>query len=252
MTQYTFGTGQLFTTPVGGGAPLRFGALQDVSVDFSSDTKMLHGQYQYALDTARGKTKIEWKAASGNIDVASYNTFYFGGTVTTGGELIQVFNETGTVPASVAYTITVANGATFFQDLGVYNAATGLPYQQVASAPATGQYSVNSTTGVYTFNLAQASTPVLLNYLYTSAATGGNLTISNNLMGDVPSFQLILSQKYKAKSITMILYANISDKLSLPFKQDDYLVGEISGSAYADAANRIGRLSTTSITGGGG
>lgn len=57
--QYTFGTGNLYTTPVGGGAPFRFGALQDVGVDFSADVKQLFGQFQFPLDVARGKTKIE-------------------------------------------------------------------------------------------------------------------------------------------------------------------------------------------------
>lgn len=37
MTQYTFGTGQLYSVPTGGGNPLRIGALQDVSIEFSGD-----------------------------------------------------------------------------------------------------------------------------------------------------------------------------------------------------------------------
>jgi hypothetical protein len=93
MSQYVFGTGQLFATPVGGGAPLRFGALQDVSVDFSGDIKQLFGQYQFALDVARGKTKVEWKASTGNVDVNAFNQIFFGQTVTTGDELLQAINE---------------------------------------------------------------------------------------------------------------------------------------------------------------
>ena len=128
MTQYLFGTGQLFTTPVGGGAPLRIGALQDVSVEFSGDVKMLHGQYQFPLDVARGKTKIEGKIGTGNIDVAAFNSVFFGETVTNNSEVKQIFGEAVSVPATPGpYTVTAANGATFFQDLGVYDAVTGLP-----------------------------------------------------------------------------------------------------------------------------
>lgn len=252
MTQYVFGTGQLFATPVGGGAPLRFGALQDVSIDLSADTKELYGQYQYSLDAARGKTKVEWKASTGNIDVAAFNSIYFGQTVDSGaagGELIQAFNEAGTVPASTAYTITVANAAKFVMDLGVYNATTGLPLKQVSTNPATGEYSV-SALGVYTFNIAQASTNMLLNYLY-EGTTGGSVTVTNQLMGSTPRFQLVATQLYKGKSFTMILYSAISDKMSLPLKQDDYLISEISGMAHADDANRVLKMSTTSIVGGG-
>ena len=86
MTQYVFGTGQLYSIPTGGGNPLRIGALQDVSVEFSGDVKMLYGQYQFPLDVARGKTKIEGKIGSGNIDVAAFNTIFFGQTVTGNSE----------------------------------------------------------------------------------------------------------------------------------------------------------------------
>ncbi len=249
MSQYMFGTGQLFSTPVGGGAPLRFGALQDVSVDFNGDVKMLHGQYQFALDVARGKTKVEWKAASGNVDVKAYNSIFFGGTVDTGDELVQIFNEAASVPAT-PFQVTVAQAADFFMDLGVYNATTGLPLLQVPSGPTTGQYSV-SAGGVYTFAAADTLLPMLFNYLYEKASTGGSLEITNQLMGTTPKFQLVLSQVYDSKSFTLILYSNVADKLSLPLKQDDYLIGEISGSAQANSANAIGRMTTTSISGGG-
>jgi hypothetical protein len=251
MSQYVFGTGQLFALPVGGGAPLRFGALQDVSVDFNGDIKRLHGQYQYALDTARGKTNIDWKAASGNIDVEAFNQLFFGEEVDAGNELTQVINEAGSVPAMSTYTITAAHGADFVMDLGVYYAATGLPLTQVASgSEAVGKYSV-SAAGVYTFAAADASAAVLLNYLWENSAAGGSLELSNQLMGTTPKFQLVLSQTYDSKVFTLLLYSCVSEKLSLPLKQDDYLIAEMNGSAMADAANRVARITTTSITGGG-
>lgn len=250
MTQYVFGTGQLFSTPVGGGAPLKFGALQDVSVDFNGDIKQLFGQYQFALDVARGKTKIEWKASTGNIDAAAFNDIFFGEEVTTGDQLVQAINEEGTVPAMTTYTVTVTNGANFVMDLGVKLASDGTALKQVAATPGPLEYMV-SNAGVYTFNVAQASAAVLIDYLWEDAATGGSLDIGNQLMGTTPKFQLVLSQVYDGKNFTLILYSNVAEKLSLPLKQDDYLIGEISGQAFADAANRVGRLTTTSVSGGG-
>lgn len=251
MTQYVFGTGQLYSVPQGGGNPLRIGALQDVSVEFSGDVKMLYGQYQFPLDVARGKTKIEGKIGSGNIDVAAFNTIFFGQTVTGNSEKKQAINEAGSVPASSTYTITVANAATFSLDLGVTLVTTGQPLTQVASSPSAGQYSVSSG-GVYTFNVAQASAAVLINYLYTATtANSGTLNINNQLMGTTPKFQLVASQTYNNKVFTMLLYAITTEKLSLPLKQDDHLISEISFSAFADDLNRIGYMSTTSATGGG-
>lgn len=251
MTQYTFGTGQLYSVPTGGGNPLRIGALQDVSVEFSGDVKQLFGQYQFPLDVARGKTKIEGKIGSGNIDVAAFNTLFFGQTVTTASEKKQAINEAATVPAGAPYTVTVSNGASFVLDLGVTDVLTAQPLVQVASAPATGQYSVSSL-GVYTFNAAQTGKAMLINYLYTATTAGsGTVNLTNQLMGTTPKFQLVASQTYSGKVFTMMLYAITTEKLSLPLKQDDYLVSEISFQAFADDLNRIGYISTTSATGGG-
>lgn len=244
MAQYVFGTGQLYATPVGGGAPLRFGALQDVGVDFSADTKQLFGQYQFPLDVARGKTKIEWKASTGQIDVESFNQIYFGQTVVN-GEKIQVFNEVGAVPAVTPFTVTAANGANFFMDLGVYNRTTGMPLRQVAESPAAGEYSVNPETGVYTFAEADASLPVYLNYLWEKTGTGQSLDIANVLMGTTPKFQLVLSQIYNGKSMTMVLYSAVAEKLGLPLKQDDYLIAELGGQAQANDAGNVGFITTT-------
>jgi hypothetical protein len=244
MTQYVFGTGDLFFTAVAGSQPLKIGALQDVSVDFSSDVKQLYGQNQFPLDVARGKTKIEGKAASGNIDVSAFNSFFFGDTAET-GETLRAINEPGTVPAMSTYTVTVDEAATFVQDLGVYDALTGEPLVQVASMPASGQYSVDSSTGVYTFNMAQASDDMLFNYLYESASTGNTMVINNQLMGTTPKFRLVLSQLYNGQTFTLTLYSCVAEKLSLPLKQDDYLIADFSFQAQANAAGIIGYMSTT-------
>src|SRR6059058_5602047 len=103
MAQYSFGTGQLFALPVGGGAPLKVGALQDVSVDFQGDNKELHGQQQFALDVARGKSKITGKAGMGVMDADLFNNLFFGATTTTGEKKCAV-NEAGTVPAMTTFT----------------------------------------------------------------------------------------------------------------------------------------------------
>lgn len=253
MTQYVFGTGQLYATPIGGGAPLRIGALQDVSVEFSGDVKQLFGQYQFPLDVARGKTKIEGKIGTGNIDVSAFNQLFFGQTVTNNSQKVQAINEAATIPATPGpYTVTAANAADFYLDLGAYLVSTGQALRQVSGAPADGEYSVNVATGVYTFNAAQQGAAILLNYIYDSTTAGsGTLNINNQLMGVTPKFQIVASQTYNSQTFTMCLYSVVADKLSLPLKQDDYLVSEISYQAQANSANQIGFISTTSATGGG-
>lgn len=240
--QFSFGTGQLFALPVGGGAPLKFGALQDVSVDFQGDTKELFGQNQFALDVARGKTKITGKAGTGALDADLFNTLFFGGTTSVGQKKAAV-NEAASIPAGPGpYTITVTNGATFYLDLGVVVAATGVAYRQVATAPATGEYSV-SAAGVYTFAAADEGVAVLITYLYTDATTGKTLQITNNLMGNTPKFQAVLSEVYEGKYVTLVLYSCVSNKLTMPLKQDNYTIPEIDFSAQDPGSGTIGFLS---------
>jgi hypothetical protein len=243
MAQYVFGTGEVYITPVGGGVPLKVGALQDVSVEFSSDSKQLYGQYQFALDVARGKSKIEGKASSGQMNAELWNQVFFGQEVST-GQRKQAINEAGTVPAMATYTVTVTNAADFYMDLGVYDALTGLPLTQVPAMPGDGQYSV-SNAGVYTFNVAQAGDSMLFNYIYDDGAAGSTIELANLLMGATPKFQVVLSQTYQGKTITVVLYSCVSEKLSMPFKQDDYLVNEMDFQAQANDAGRIGFISVT-------
>jgi hypothetical protein len=249
MSQYQFGTGQLFATPVAGGAPLRFGALQDVNLEISGDTKQLHGQYQYALDVARSKAKVEWKASSGNIDVAAFNQLFFQQTVVA-GQPKYIQNEAGTIPAT-PFQLTAANGATFIMDLGVQDVLTGVTMKQVPSGtPNAGEYKVSSV-GVYTFAAADTGKAVLINYLFTETGVGGTVTVNNALMGNIPRFKLVLTNPYAGNQFTVILFSAICDKLGLPLKQDDYLIADMSGEAFADSAGRVLQIATTSIVGGG-
>lgn len=252
MSQYMFGTGQLFAVPDGGGNPLRMGALQDVSVEFSADIKTLHGQSQFPLAVARGKSKVEGKIGTANIDVSAYNEIYFGQPQgVTAGTTRQAINEAGAIPATPGpYTITVANDADFYLDLGVMDVTTGAAYKQVSGAPAAGQYSV--AAGVYTFNAADQGKAVLINYLYNDSSAGGTLELTNQLMGLAPYFQLVASQFFDNKVFTLVLYKVTAEKLSMPFKQDDFLIPEMGFQAQANDAGSIGFISTTSISGGGG
>lgn len=239
MTQrhYNFGTGNLYVTPVGGGDPLPLGALQDVSVDFTGDVKQLYGQSQFALDVARGKVKIEGKAKAGLIDLNLYNAVFFGQTVGA-GETLAAFNEAASIPAAAPYAVTAVNAAAFKTNLGVFYAGTGQKLSEVAAgSEAAGKYSLGA--GVYTFSPADAGKAVLLNYTYGSPGTGYNLQGANLLMGSLPTFQVVLANQFKGKTQTLTLYACVSSKLSLPFKQDDYQVAEVDFMAQDNGAGQV-------------
>jgi hypothetical protein len=247
MAQSVFGVGFLFATPSGTNpTPTRFGRLQDVSVDFSYDTKLLYGSNQYALEQARGKAKIELRATVGAIDPILFNNVYFGLTSAT-GETLNSIDETA-IPSAGSFT--VANGATFSQDLGLYNTITGLWMTRVASAPAAGQYAVNTTTGVYTTNTAQNGQSLRASYTYASAATGSSLAFTNQLMGSNVTFSVQLVNKFKGSDGTVrSLFLNFPavqcPKLSMPLKLDDFTLPQIDMSAQDNGSGNVFNYSMT-------
>src|SRR5580698_7986975 len=247
MAQSVFGVGFLFATPQGvNPTPMRFGRLQDVAVDFSYDAKLLYGSNQYALEQARGKAKIELKASVGVVDPALFNNIYFGLTTAT-GETLSSIDEAATPSAG---TFTVANGGTFSQDLGLYNTITGLWMTRVASAPAAGQYAVNTSTGVYTTNTAQNGQALRASYTYASSSTGTSLTFTNQLMGSGVVFSVQLVNKFKGSdSVTRSLFLNFPavqcPKLAMPLKLDDFTLPQLDMSAQDNGSGAVFNYSMT-------
>lgn len=246
MGQYVFGTGSLTVQNVGGGQPFKFASLMDVSVDISGDIKEMNGQYTFAQAVARGKSKIQCKATSGQFDVELFNSTFFGQTVAT-GSTAYAQGEQHSIPGTTPFTIMVTNETTFVQDMGVVYAATGASLTQVTGTPTTGQYSVSS--GTYTFAAADEGLAVLISYTYT-AVGGHTLAINNQLMGLAPQFQCTLADSFNnngvQQSLVMTLYACTSSKLSMPLKADDFLQTDIEWQAQANAAGQVGFISQSS------
>jgi hypothetical protein len=242
--QFEFGTGVLSgirTDVAGVQTPVRFGALQGVAVDFAGDVKELYAMQQYPISTARGKVKITGKAKVAEVRARMYNDLFFGLTQTTGGQKFA-FNESTTLGTGAA-SYTVANsGSTPLLDQGVFLVVDGTQLVAVSSAPGTLQYTFNAATGVYTFNAAQASTPIYANYTYT-VATGYNLTLSNPLMGVTPTFKATLMQQFRNQQLVLTLNACISTRLSYPTSVDDYVMQDLDFSSFADDGGNVGTWS---------
>lgn len=243
MTKYVFGAGSVYGIDAAGAA-LPFGVLQDISVEFNGDIKQLFGNQQFPVAVARGKSKIEGKSSFADFDAKTFNALFFNQSLAT-GSIRQAVNEAASVPGSSTYTVTAANGAQFDQNLSVFLVSTGLPLKQVALAatPAVGEYKVDPATGIYTFNVAQASAALLLNYLYKVPASGETLTIDNTIMGEAPTFGLILREKFQGKEMVLRLYSATSEKLGFGLKQDDFSIPELSFQCQANSAGKIGYLS---------
>lgn len=230
-TQLTDVTGAAIATPT----PVQFGALQDVSVDFSADIKKLFGSNSFPLVAARGKLSINCKAKSAQMNGALLNNIFFGFGMTS-SIVGDVFDTTGAVIPSTPFQITptVPSAGTWTVDLGVRN-ANSVPMTRVPSAPTTGQYSV--AAGVYTFAAADVGLTVYINFQYTATSTTAKkIAISNPVMGAAPTFRADLYLPYQGKQLVMVLSSCVATKLNFATKLDDFMIPEFDFEAYADAS----------------
>lgn len=242
--QYGFGPGSLYGIPSGGSTPFRFGAIQDFSMDIAASTKELFGQYQLPLLVQRGTMKPTGKAKAAQINAAVFNSIFFGQTTANTGVMNTSVDESATIPSSTAYTVQAANHLTFVADLGVTYAATGLPFQLVTTVAAIGQYSVNTSTGTYTFYLGDSGVAIKINYTYTTT-TGTILTINNQLLGTTPVFQLVFNQITNGNQTTLTFPCVTSNKFSFATKLEDFTIPEFDVSMFCNAAGQLCTISTT-------
>lgn len=243
--QLTFGAGDLFATllrdangnAVTNPTPIRVAGLQEMSIDFAGDIKQFHGQQRFALAVAQGKVKTTGKFKGALINGQALNTLFFGSGLTGGTMKAIQADTTGALVPTTPFTITptVPSSGTWADDLGVVS-ATGRVMTRVASAPTSGQYSVNA--GVYTFAAADVGVRMYISFSYTFSATDAKrIQLLNLPMGNTPQFKLFYQGAFQGKRSLVVLESVTSTKLMLfSTKNDDFSVPEIDFSAQADDA----------------
>jgi hypothetical protein len=254
MAQYSFGAGQLWGIPTSDAfgnaiaatvaSPVLFGVLQEVSVEIDFDNKMLFGQNQFPVAVGRGKGKVGAKAKMAQLNGSLINSLFFGQTMTS-GIYSTVYDTTGSVIPTTPFQTTpvVPSSGTWAVDLGVRD-SNGIPLVRVASAPATGQYSV--TAGVYTFNIAQQGNTVFISFQYTATSTSAKRsTVQNVPMGYAPTFRADLTTIYQGRNFTLTFPTCIASKLSFATKLDDFNVPDFDFDVFADASGNVMTWATT-------
>lgn len=246
MSQYVFGSGVLWATPlvdafgntVTNGTPIQLAVCQEIGMDESFETKQLYGQNQFPVDVGRGKGSLSVKAKFAQVNGLTVSSLYFGQTLATGLNG-YVFDTTGALIPTTPFTITptIPSSGTFVNDVGVRD-ANGVPMTKVASGPTTGQYSV--AAGVFTFAAADTGKRVFISYAYsaTNVQVPGStkMTINNLPMGSAPIVKLDVWFTKNGKQFSTQYPKAMASKLGWQSKQDDYMVPEIEFMCFADDA----------------
>ncbi len=239
---YSFGSGVLFgtRTDTANATPINFGLVQEVTIDETATIKELYGQNQRPVAIARGTIKTTGKAKVARISGVAFGNLFYGVTPAA-GQTATSFAEGPTAIPATPFAITVANAATYADDAGVTNSATGLPLTLVASGPTAGQYSVNLSTGVYTFSSADnvSGVKVQISYTYTIAATGQKIIVANQLLGTTPTFKAKFYTTFQGQAISVQINNATASKLSFQTKLEDFIMPEFDFSCFADAAGNV-------------
>ena len=223
--------------------PIRL-LLQEVTVEFKGDLKKLWTQSQLPIATARGKIDVTGKAKIVNMDPDPINQLFWAQNIAA-GMTIPVDRELRMIPTGSPFTITVTSSATFDVDNGVQftnGSSSGALLINVPSAPATGQYSVNTTTGVYTFAAVDNSLGVAISYTYTNSTRGKTITLTNQLMGYAPQCRMDFWTNFRSKVLGIRLNACTVGQWTYPSKLEDFWVSDITFDANTDASDNLGRI----------
>lgn len=243
-TTYLVGVGNIWVTPVknykGQVIPVnqrnrvKVGAIQDFSCSFTADLKSLKGsQSKFALSIAQTGIKITGKFKYANITGDSIAALFLGQAMDDGSHALVQDTVQHTINTSHSVTITPDNGGTFEQDLGVQFISDFTYLKRVASNPATGQYSVDESTGIYTFAAADENKKVYIDYKAFYATNGKNLVMGGTPMGPTPTFAVdVLITSAEGEQFVMTLPKCVTSKLDMSFKMDDHGMSDVEFEAF--------------------
>ena len=247
MGQYAAGI-QLWgvRTDVANSTPYMFGAAQEVSFDISGSLKELFGQNKFPVAVLPTTMKVTGKLKNAQIQSAIWNDFLLGGTRTNPAQLKVAAEEaTGVIPAT-PWRLTVANSATWVDDLGVIKLSVNgdrVVLRKSGTTPNAGQY-LAVGSGVYEFNVAEQGFNVLISYTYTVTSSGNKILVANSVMGSAPIFQLVYSCLFNAQQANFKWHACTANKLSFATKNDDWMIPELDFACFADSSDQLVTIST--------
>lgn len=228
-----FGIGSITATPAGTNpTPVDIAIVRGATVEFKSTAKPLRGSKLWAVDAAISDASITGKIQSADFSAAMVALVLPGTTSATGRK--RMLRESSAIPGT-PFQITVTQSANFDSDLGVVDLTSGKTLTRVASAPATGQYSV--AAGVYTFAAADTAHTVAIRYSYSDASTGKTTTAANQEAGASASFALrLFDPPAGSKEAGIYLPAVRFTNLSLGVKNDDWSESGLDFEAFEDAS----------------
>lgn len=222
-------------------APVNVGYAQEFSIEAASTAKQLFGQNQWPLAVARGTIKGTGKFKTATVSGQAWASLFYGQTPSTGGIAWTIGSTYTTGSTGGTGSLQIGSSTTFEADLGITYSTSKLPLQRVSTgSEAVGKYSITAgSPGLY--NFADQGANIKVTYTSTTA-TGQSITVSNQLIGSTPTFQLDYYTNFNqpsAKPFVVRLYVAIAEKHSMQFKLEDFMIPEFDFMLAANSADQV-------------
>ncbi len=232
-----FAMGAIYAIPAGANpTTIPIAILKDATVADKVTKKYLRGQFKYAVDAGEGPVETSIKIKGADFR-ASTLAMVLAGTTSASGSIMPVTGEAAVIPSS-PFQVTVANSANFVEDGGVLDLTTGKWLTRVASAPATGQFSV--AAGVYTFAAADVGHNLSIVYSFTSVG-GTTLSYANQVMGPSTGFKVRVYNQYPMGGVLRPIgrdYFNVHfESHQIAYKAEDWAELDLEGKVVQDTAS---------------
>lgn len=233
------GIGWASFVPVGATnpTPIHVATVSGGSYSIKRTTVPLKNADGYVIDSFVAEESIAGKLTFSDWSNSLLSMAARGVTVAAGQKIGA--SHPATIPTT-PFEITVTQGATFADNLGVMDLTAGKKMTRAATATGAGVYSVNTTTGVYTFNTADAGHQVLIMYRYTAAASGATGEIALSTASANTKFSIHIYQpRVTSKEWGFYVPAASINNLDVAFKKDGWSEVSLDWEAVADASNKL-------------
>jgi hypothetical protein len=259
----SFAIGHVYVVPTSGllpenPTPFEAETISEISLDYKGKSVELRGQYLVPADARMADVSITGKMTVGTWNLNQLNNILFAGTINIsdidGINADEPHTPTG-AGSPPTYTVTVTNAESFSVDLGVnYPVGTAnspgqlSQLESVATAEdvvQSGQYYVDTTTGVYTFF---DDLPVQISYIAENGV-GASLTIPNNLQGQSPVFEFVALNSGSGSGFVGYRFYNCraTGAKILSGKNNDFNKIEIDFTVFAPPGQNVGELIQTVV-----
>lgn len=212
--------------------PIHLAEIDGFDIDVTVETADLENSDGDVIDSFDTKRVIEGQISLKDFSNSLLAAATKGVTVATGANV--GYSQSGTIPTT-PFQITVTHSATFTTDLGVIDLTSGKAMTAAATATGTGVYAVSA--GVYTFNTADVSSSVLINYRATTTAdTTATVSVTSS---STSKFGLHFYGTKAGKSFGIYVPQALLKGMSAKFAKSAWVGNTLKWTATADASNNL-------------